>query len=145
MTPFANSILAALSFIVPVFHVAASTALSKSQQSDPVPDIELLRKASLIRVTVIEAHDATRQVAFQKPAQRERVRAWILQYAWPPVDLNTIGSVQGRGYFEVFTRSTDKNPALTIHIFGSKSRAEPENVHVTKENWQKFLSLLPPK
>jgi hypothetical protein len=146
MTRLRSSTVATLAALLPVLLLAAPTDNQQQQRNKPAPSMELLQRAPLIRATVVKWPDGTeREFTFTDPAQLARVRTWIRDYAWPPIDLNTTGNVMQRGHFSVFERPTDKKPALTIHVFGVTTRAEPHITHVTNENWQKFLALLPPK
>jgi len=116
------------------------------QRIETAPSIELLQRARLIRCSIRDPRTGQqREIAVTDPARLASVRAWIQQYAWPPIDVRTIGSVISRGHLAIFERATDDKPAITIGVYGATSRAEPHRTHVTSEAWQKLLSLIPPE
>ena len=79
------------------------------------------------------------------PVVLGRVRSWIRQHAWPPIDPNTTGAVAPRGYFTVFEGASTASDCFRIYVFGSTSRAESQKVHVSKEDWQALLMLISDK
>src|SRR5688572_24827716 len=124
---------------------ADPTDARKQRQTDSQPSLAGLQRARLIRCKLYESSRGThREVSFTG-AQLERVKDWIQRYAWPPIDLNTIGNVMPRAVFSVFERADGKKPNFTIQIFGSTTRAQPSRIHVSNDDWKKFISLIPPR
>jgi hypothetical protein len=120
--------------------------IAADASNEPAPSLERLQRAPLIRCVINEFRSGQRrEVTFTDSAQLERVRAWIQQYAWPPIDRRTTGNVMPRGHFAVFDRADAAKPAFIVPVYGVTTRTEPQITHVTNENWQKFLSLIPPK
>jgi hypothetical protein len=116
------------------------------RQSDPAALLERLQRARLIRCEVYEGpRKAPREVSFTDGAQLQRVKAWIQRYAWPPIDPNTVGSVMPRVVFSVFEGADGKEPGFTIQVYCGASRAQPSPIHVSNDDWQKFISLMPTK
>ena len=131
--------------------LVACSLIAAASGDEPAPSLERLQRAPLIRCIILTRDYQgfqTREVTFTDAAQINRVRAWIQQFAWPPIDTRTTGSVMPRGQFDVFDRADAAKPAFTVYVYGTTFRAQPgitPIIHVTNENWQKFLSLIPRK
>lgn len=118
----------------------------RSDQPSKVAQQLVLQRAQLIRCTYYEKpQNNRRQVSFTRPTDIQHVCNWILQYAWPPIDRRDTGAVIPRGGFDIYENANDPEPAFRVSVFAITTRAQPQIVHVSDADWQKFLSLIPSK
>jgi len=104
---------------------AGTIALLICSCSTPASKGELKSKAmQLQRTQFIEAaifNGGTMNfttVIVSDPAVLVRVRSWIKEHAWPPIDLNTTGAVGPRGYFTIFEGASQTSSAFRIYVYG---------------------------
>jgi hypothetical protein len=104
-----------------------------------------LQRAQLIEFSISDWGKSTGIFCTQSifdPVVLGKVRSWIRQHAWPPIDPNTTGAVAPRGYFTVFEGTSTASSAFRIYVYGSTARTEPKNIHVSNEDWQTLLKLI---
>ena len=119
---------------------SCSTPISKDQLNSKAMQ---LQRSQLIEAAIFDLGTSNfRTVFVSDSAVLVRVRSWIREYAWPPIDPNTTGAVAPRGYFTIFEGASETSSAFRIYVYGSTSRAKPQIVHVSKEDWQTLLALL---
>ena len=120
---------------------ACSTPL---QRREAKPTIDRLESAGRIDVVVYDFDSRNeRTVRIHDPKMLANVRAWIRSHAWPPIDLNTTGNVMPRGYFNVFDQASGTSPTFQIYALAVTTRSEPQVIHVSSNDWQMLLSLIP--
>ncbi len=117
---------------------SCSTPSSKDLQAKAIR----LQKAQLIEVDIFVRGTMRLTKVHVEPAVLEKVRSWINEHAWPPIDPRATGAVAPRGYFTIFESASDTSFAYRIYVYGSTSRTEPTDVHVSNEAWQALLKLL---
>ena len=102
-----------------------------------------LQKAQLIEAAIFDWGTMNfTAVNVSDPAALVRVRSWILENAWPPLEPRTTGAVAPRGYFTIFESASQTSSAFRIYVYGSTTRTEPKKIHVSNEDWQALLKLL---
>jgi hypothetical protein len=128
----------AIAFLV----CSCSTPTSKNQLNSKAMQ---LQRAQFIEFAISDWKTSSGTFCSQSiydPMVLGRLRSWIRQHAWPPIDPNNTGAVAPRGYFTVFEGASTASTAFRIYVFGSTGRAKPMNVHVSNEDWQTLLTLI---
>jgi hypothetical protein len=129
-------VLAATGTIVLLVCSCCSTPNSKDQLHSKAMQ---LRSAQLIELSIFDFGTRNfRSVGVNNPADLVKLRSWILEHAWPPIDLNHVGAVAHRGYLTVFEGPESTSSGFRIYVF----RTTPEDIHVSDRDWQALLELL---
>lgn len=70
------------------------------------------------------------------------VITWLKKYAIPEPSPKTIGSVMPMGGVYFYADEVSEAPIYSVAIYNSKTRSEPEDVHVSIEDWEGLLELI---
>jgi len=143
--PMNQSKVSALLVMSAVALLVAGCAAPASR-NDEEPSIERLQSAQVIEVAIMNLSNGTQhKVSIADPVTLSRVRVWVERHAWPPIDLLTTGNVAPRGIFTVYDRASEATRSFEVYVYAATTRTKPQVVHVSDEDCQTLLSLIPPR
>ena len=99
----------------------------------------IISDSQLIQLSI---QDSSNQTSINDPNKLKLVKAWIFDYAFPPIDLNKVGSVIPRGVMTVFETVDISSRSYDIPLYSSTSRANPNDIHITDEAWNELIRII---